>query len=64
MDMEFEEFVEMCKKQYTKFLGGYNAVLDLFDKSINVDTFISCFDLDMMANHFYERGHYAKEENK
>ena len=48
LEMDFEDFVDMCKKQYTKFLGGYNAVLDLFNKSINTDTFIKCFDIDKL----------------
>lgn len=43
-DVELEEFVTLCKKKYTKLLSGYNAVLDLFDKSINVDKFIECFE--------------------
>ncbi len=43
-DIEFEEFVTQCKKKYTKLLSGYNAVLDLLDKAINVDKFIACFD--------------------
>ena len=48
LDLTFEEYIKLCKKKYTKLLSGYNAVLDLFDKSINVDTFISCFDLDKL----------------
>lgn len=48
VDMEFEEFIVMCKKQYTKLLTGYNAVIDLFDKSINLDRFIKCFDVDKL----------------
>lgn len=44
LDIDFEEFVLLCKKKYTKLLSGYNALLDLFDKSINVDRFIKCFD--------------------
>ena len=48
VEMEFEDFVLMCKKQYTKFLNGYNAVLDLFNKAINTDGFIKCFDIDKL----------------
>lgn len=44
LDISFEEFILLCKKKYTKLLTGYNAVLDLFDKTINVDKFIACFD--------------------
>lgn len=44
LDISFEEFVLLCKKKYTKLLTGYNAVLDLFDKTISVDKFIECFD--------------------
>ena len=43
-DVELEEFVSLCKKKYTRLLSGYNAVLDLFDKAINVDKFIACFE--------------------
>ena len=43
-EVENEEFVLLCKKKYTKLLTGYNAVLDLFDKTISVDKFIECFD--------------------
>ncbi len=44
LDINFEEFIDMCKRKYTKLLSGYNAVLDLFDKPLNLDKFISCFD--------------------
>lgn len=44
LSITFEEFVLLCKKKFTRLLTGYNAVLDLFDKSINVDKFIKCFD--------------------
>lgn len=44
LDIEFEDFIEMCKKKYTKLLTGYNAVLDLFDKPLMLDKFIACFD--------------------
>lgn len=48
LDIEFEEFIDMCKKKYTKLLSGYNAVLDLFDKPIMLDKFISCFNTDQL----------------
>jgi len=48
LDITFEEYLKLCKKKYTKLLTGYNAVLDLFDKSINVDSFIKCFDIDKL----------------
>lgn len=44
LDMKFDEYVRLCQKKYTRLLTGYNAVLDLFDKSIDIDKFISCFD--------------------
>lgn len=44
LEISFEDFVLLCKKKYTKLLSGYNAVLDLFDKTLNVDKFIECFD--------------------
>ena len=40
--------MKLCKKKYTKLLTGYNAVLDLFDKSINIDAFIKCFDINKL----------------
>lgn len=48
LDITLEEYVTLCKKKYTKLLSGYNAVLDLFDKSINVDRFIKCFNPDQL----------------
>ena len=50
-DMKFEDFVSFCRKKYTRLLTGYNAVLDLFDKPINVEKFINCFDLDKLYLH-------------
>lgn len=44
----FEDFVKICKKQYTRLLNGYNSVMDLFDKPINIDKFISCFDINKL----------------
>lgn len=44
----FEEFVKLCKRQYTRLLNGYNSVMDLFDKPINIDKFISCFDVSKL----------------
>ena len=66
LDMEFKDFLELCKKKYTKLLSGYNAVLDLFDKSINVDKFISLFDVDKLYLHtaysilVHSRNYYDK----
>lgn len=48
LDITFEEYVQLCKKKFTKLLSGYNAVIDILDKSINVDKFISCFDIDRL----------------
>ena len=47
-DNTFEEFVTLCKKQYTRLLNGYNSVISLFDKPINIDKFISCFDINKL----------------
>ena len=44
----FEDFVKLCKKQYTRLLNGYNSVMDLFDKPINIDKFIGCFDINKL----------------
>lgn len=44
----FEDFIKVCKKQYTRLLNGYNSVMDLFDKPINIDKFISCFDINKL----------------
>ncbi len=48
LDISLEEYMELCKKKYTRLLSGYNAVLDLFDKTINVDKFIDCFEADKL----------------
>lgn len=48
LDLTFEEFVLLCKKKYTKLLSGYNAVLDLLNKSINIEKFIECFDINKL----------------
>ena len=48
LDLSFEDYIKLCKRKYTKLLTGYNAVLDLFDKSINVDSFIKCFDINKL----------------
>lgn len=48
LEISLDEYIKLCKKKYTKLLTGYNAVLDLFDKSINVDNFIKCFDIDKL----------------
>ena len=48
LEITFEEYLKLCKKKYTKLLTGYNAVLDLFDKAINIDTFIKCFDINKL----------------
>lgn len=44
LDITLEEFITLCKKKYTKLLNGYNTVMDLFDKSLNIDKLIDCFD--------------------
>ncbi len=48
LDITLDEYVLLCKKKYTKLLSGYNAVLDLFDKPINLDKFIKCFEIDRL----------------
>ena len=48
LDVSFEEYVLNYKKKYTRLLSGYKAVLDLFDKAINVDSFIKCFNIDKL----------------
>ncbi len=44
----FEEYLTLCKKKFTRLLSGYNAVLELFDKPLNIDKFIRCFDVDQL----------------
>lgn len=46
--LTFDEFVKMCKTKYTRLLNGYNTFLNLFDKPINVDRFVDCFNLDQL----------------
>ena len=50
-DMTFEKFISFCRKKYTRLLTGYNTVLDLFDKSIDVEKFINCFDPNKLYLH-------------
>lgn len=47
-DLSLEEFINICKKKYTRMLNGYNAVLDLFDKPLPLDKFINCFEPDQL----------------
>lgn len=44
----FEEYLTLCKKKFTRLLSGYNMVLELFDKPINIDKFIKCFDVNQL----------------
>ena len=50
-DMKFEDFISFCRKKYTRLLTGYNAVLELFDKPINIEKFMNCFDIDKLYLH-------------
>jgi hypothetical protein len=45
-DMSFDKFVTICKKKYTRLLTGYNTVLELLDKPINVTKMLNCFNTD------------------
>lgn len=48
LDMPFIDYLEICKRKYTKLLSGYNAVLELFDKPIDTDKFMDCFDANQL----------------
>lgn len=48
LTMTFDDFVKFCKKKYTRLLSGYNVVLELFNKPIDVDKFINCFDVNKL----------------
>ena len=48
LDISLEEFISLCKKKYTRLLNGYNAVLELLNKPIDLDKFIKCFDPDQL----------------
>ncbi len=48
LEIKFEEYVKICKKKFTRLLSGYNAVLELFDKSLDIDKFIDCFNPDQL----------------
>lgn len=48
LDISLEEFISLCKKKYTRLLNGYNAVLELLNKPLDLDKFISCFDPDQL----------------
>ncbi|MGN1337928.1 MAG: hypothetical protein ACI4WW_05590 [Candidatus Coprovivens sp.] len=45
-ELSFEKFVALCKKKYTRLLSGYNTVLELLDKPINVTKLLDCFKPD------------------
>lgn len=44
----FEEYLALCKKKFTRLLSGYNMVLELFDKPLNIDKFIKCFGVKQL----------------
>ncbi len=48
LDIQFEDFVLLCKKKYTRLLSGYNTLLDFFDKPLDTDKFIKCFDINKL----------------
>lgn len=50
-DMKFDAFVTFCRKKYTRLLTGYNAVLEFFDKPLNIEKFITCFEVDKLYLH-------------
>ena len=45
-ELSFDKFVAICKKKYTRLLTGYNTVLELLDKPINVGKLLGCFNTD------------------
>lgn len=45
-DLTFDKFVMICKKKYTRLLTGYNTVLELLDKPVNVTKLLGCFNTD------------------
>lgn len=48
VSISFDEFVLECKKKYTKLLSGYNAVIEFFNKSIDLNKFMECFDVEQL----------------
>ena len=48
LDITLEEYIQLSKKKYTRLLRGYNALIDFFDKPIDTDKLINCFDSDQL----------------
>lgn len=48
LDMEFEDYCKISKKKYTKLLNNYNALIDFFDKPIDINKFVSCFNPEQL----------------
>lgn len=48
LDISLEDYVLLCKKKYTRLLTGFNTLLEFFDKPLDVDKFIKCFDVNKL----------------
>ena len=47
-EMPFEDFILICKKKFTRLLSGYNAVMEFFDKELDIDKFMDCFNINQL----------------
>lgn len=48
INTSFEKYVVMCKKRFTKLLTGFNPILEVLNKPLDVNKFIKCFDQDKL----------------
>lgn len=45
-NLSFEKYIVLCKKKFTRLLTGYNTVLEMLDKPVNVNKLLECFSPD------------------
>ena len=46
--VKFDEYVKLCRQKYTRLLNGFVPLLDFLSKPIDVNKFISCFNVDQL----------------
>lgn len=48
LKISFDKYLVISRKKYTRLLNGYNALLDFFNKPIDLNKFVACFDPDQL----------------
>ena len=48
LNIGLDNYIKISKKKYTRLLNGYNALLDFFNKPIDLNKFVACFDPDQL----------------